>query len=232
MKESTVQEETQISNNLSVYLQEHEVDLEIKENDPIKLRQALQSFKAHKRIDSMNEEMKSMDDSDVWDLVQLLEGLKPIGFKWIFKTKRDSKDNTERYKARLVAKDFSQHEGIDYNETFSLVSLKDSFRIIMALVAHFDLKLHQMGVKTTFLNGEIDETIYMEQPKNFVTRDPKSMVCKLKKSLYGLKQSLCLWYHKFHKIISSFGFVMNPANECIYHKFSGSKYIFSSIICR
>ena len=96
----------------------------------------------------------------------------------------------------------------------------------MALVAHFDLKLHQMGVKTAFPNGEIVETIYMEQRENFVTRDSKSMVCKLKKSLYGLKQSPRLWYHKFHKIISSFGFVMNPADECIYHKFSGSKYIF------
>ena len=95
----------------------------------------------------------------------------------------------------------------------------------MALLAHFDLKLHQMGVKTAFLNGEIDETIYMEQHENFVTIDPKSMVCKLKKSFYGLKQSPRLWYHKFHTI-SSFGFLMNPVDECIYHEFSGSKYIF------
>ena len=113
--------------------------------------------------------------------------MKPIGCKWIFKTKRDSKGNKERYKARLVAKGFTQREGIDYNETFSSVSLKDSFRFIMALLAQFDLKLHQMGVKTAFLNGEIDETIYMEQRENFVTGDPKSIVCKLKKSLYGLK---------------------------------------------
>ena len=144
---------------MSIYLQEHEVDLEIKENDPINLWQALQSFNAHKWIDSMNEEMKSMHDNGVWDLVQLPEGLKPIGCKWIFKTKRDSKGNTERYKARLVAKGFIQREGIDYNETFSLVSSKDSFRIIMALVAHFDLELHQIDVRTAFLNGEIDKTI-------------------------------------------------------------------------
>ena len=96
----------------------------------------------------------------------------------------------------------------------------------MVLVAHFDLELHQMDVKTAFLNGEIDETIYMEQPEIFVTGDPKSIVCKLKKSLYGLKQSPRLWYHKFHKIISSFGFVMNPTDECIYHKFTRSKYFF------
>ena len=155
----------------------------------------------------MNEEMKSTHDNDVWDHVELPEGLKPIDCKWIFKTKRDSKGNKERYKARLVAKGFTQREGIDYNKTFSPVSLKDSFRFIMALVAHFDLKLHQMGVKTTFLNGEIDGIIYMEQPENFVTRDSKSMACKLKKSLYGLKQSPRLWYHKFHKNISSFSFL-------------------------
>ena len=102
--------------------------------------------------------------------------MKPIGCKWIFKTKRDSKGNKERYKACLVAKGFTQREGINYNETFSPVSLKDSFRIIMTLVVHFDLELHQMDVKTAFLNGEIDEIIYMEQPENFVIGDPKSMV--------------------------------------------------------
>ena len=109
----------------------------------------------------MNEEIKSMKDNDVWDLVPLPECVKPIGCKWVFKTKRDSKGDVERYKARLVAKGYTQKEGIDYKETFSLVSSKDYFRTIMALVVHFDLELHQMDVKTAFLNGDIDETIYM-----------------------------------------------------------------------
>ena len=95
--------------------------------------------------------------------------MKPIGSQWIFKTKRESKGNIERYKACLVAKGVTQRESVDYNETFSPVLSKDSFRIIMALVVHFDLELHQMDVKTAFLNGEIDEIIYMEQPENFVT---------------------------------------------------------------
>ena len=93
----------------------------------------------------------------------------------------------ERYKACLVAKGYTQKEGIDFKETFSPVSSKDSFRTIMALVAHYDLELHQMDVKTTFLNGNIDETIYMVQLENFVSGDPKNMVCKLTKSIYGLK---------------------------------------------
>ena len=131
--------------------------------------------------------MKSMEDNDVWNLIELPKGSTPIGCKWIFKFKRDSNGNVERYKAHLVAKGFTQKEGIDYKETFSPVSTKDSFRIIMALVVHFDLELYQMDVKTVFLNGNIDKTIYMVQPENFVSGDPKSMVCKLKKSIYGLK---------------------------------------------
>ena len=109
--------------------------------------------------------------------------MKPIGCKWIFKIKKDSKDNIERYKARLVAKGFSQKEDIDYKETFSLVSSKDSFRTIRALVTYFDQELHQMNVKTAFLNGDIEKTIYLVQLKKFVSSDSKFVMCKLKKSI-------------------------------------------------
>ena len=191
------------------------------EDDPINFHQAIQSPDSQKWIDAMNEEYKSMQDNDVWDLVLLPKGVKPIGCKWIFKIKRDLKGDVERYKARLVAKGFTQNEGIDFKETFSPVSTKDSFRTVMKLVDCFDLELHQMDVKTTFLNDNINETIYMVQPKNFVSKDPKKMVCKLKKSIYGLKQDSCQWYYKFHQVIVSFGFEINMVNECAYHKFSG-----------
>jgi len=95
----------------------------------------------------------------------------------------------ERYKTRLVAKDFTQKKDIDFTETFSPISSKDSFRTIMALVLYFDLELYQMDVKTAFLNGDIEKTIYIVQPENFVSGDPKNMVCKLKKSIYGLKKA-------------------------------------------
>ena len=206
-----------------VFLQEHEFDIGAVEDDPINFHQALESSKSQEWIDAMNEEIKSMKNNDVWDLVPLPEGVKPIGCKRIFKTKRDSKGDVERYKARLVAKGYTQKEGIDYKETFSSVSSKDSFRTIMALVAHSNLKLH---VKNAFLNGDIDETIYMVQPENFVSGDTKRMVCKLKKSIYGLKQASRQWYYKFHQVIISSGFEMNMVDDCIYHKFSGSKHIY------
>ena len=104
----------------------------------------------------MKEEMNSMASNRVWDLVELPDGIKVIGCKWVFKTKKDSLGNIERHKARLVAKGFNQREGIDYTET---VSKKDSLRIIMALVAHFDFDLHQMDVKTAFLNGNLEEEV-------------------------------------------------------------------------
>ena len=160
------------------------------------------------------------------DLIPLPEGAKPIGCKWIIKTKRDLKGDVERYKARLFAKGFTQKEGIDFKETFSPFSTKDSFRTVMALLVYFGLELHQMDVKTVFLNDNINETIYMVKSKNIVFRDPKKMVCKLKKFINGLKQVSRQWYYKFHQVIVSFSFEINLADECVYHKFSESKNIF------
>ncbi|BBG92450.1 transposable element gene [Prunus dulcis] len=114
-----------------------------------------------------------MEKNKVWELVQLPQGCRPIGCKWIFKTKKDSKGLIDRYKARLVAKGFTQQAGVDYNETFSPVSTKDSFRVMMALVAHFNLYLHQMDVKTAFLNGDLYEEIYMQQPEGFIKKGEK-----------------------------------------------------------
>jgi len=119
------------------------------------------SVHSTKWSNAMKDELKSMKDNDAWYLVELLKGKKPIGYKWVFKTKRNSKGNIERYKTRLVAKGFTKREGIDYKETFCSIFMEDSFKIIMTLVAHFDLELYQIDVKTAFLNGDIEEEIYM-----------------------------------------------------------------------
>ncbi|RVW56871.1 Retrovirus-related Pol polyprotein from transposon TNT 1-94 [Vitis vinifera] len=137
------------------------------ESDPTSYDQAINSENSTLWLYAMEEELKSMKDNEVWDLVELPKGIKTIRCKWIFKTKHDSKGNVERYKARLVVKGYTQKEGIDYKETFSPISKKDSLRIVMALVAHFDLKLHQMDVKNAFLNGDLHEKVYMDQPEGF-----------------------------------------------------------------
>ena len=149
-------------------------------------------------IKAMENEMNSMRKYQVWELVDLPEGRKPIGNKWVHTIKRDADGKPIQTKSRLVAKGFTQQEGIDYTETFSHVVRFTSIRIILALVAGLDLELHQMDVKTAFLNGELEEKIYMVQPEGFIVPGSEHKVCKLKKSIYGLKQSLRQWYFKFH----------------------------------
>ncbi|RVW24034.1 Retrovirus-related Pol polyprotein from transposon TNT 1-94 [Vitis vinifera] len=211
-----------ISNDCEVYLNECDYDVGL-ESDPTSYDQAINSENSTLWLYAMEEELKSMKDNEVWDLVELPKGIKTIGCKWIFKTKHDSKGNVERYKVRLVAKGYTQKEGIDYKETFSPISKKDSLRIVMALVAHFDLELHQMDVKTAFLNGDLHEEVYMDPPEGFQDKGKAHMVCKLKKSIYGLKQASRQWYLKFHEILITFGFKENLVDQCIYLKISGSK---------
>ncbi|RVX17056.1 Retrovirus-related Pol polyprotein from transposon TNT 1-94 [Vitis vinifera] len=142
---------------------EHEYD-GYDASDPITYQEAIHCPQFTSWKEAMDDEMNSMYMNGVWDLVELPHGCKLVGCKWVFKTKRDSSRQIERYKTKLVAKGYNQRGGIDFKETFSPVSTKDSFRVIMAIVAHFDLELHHMDVKTVFLNGDLDEDMYMEQP--------------------------------------------------------------------
>lgn len=125
LRRSERQRRSAISNDYVVYLQESEFDLGI-DNDPVSFSQAMESDNSTKWLDAMKEELKSMDSNEVWDLIELPKGCKRVGCRWVFKTKRDSNGNIERHKARLVAKVFTQKDGVDYNETFSPVSKKDS----------------------------------------------------------------------------------------------------------
>jgi hypothetical protein len=176
-------------------------------------------------LEAMEDELSSMNSNGVWDLVEIPDGAKKVGCKWVYKTKYDSKGKIEWFRARLVAKDFTQREGIDYTETFSPVSKKDLFQIIMALVAHYDLELHQMDVKTAFLNGDLQENVYMAQSKGFIVEGKEHMECKLKKSIYGLKQASGQRYLKFDEVIKKFGFIENQVNNCIYVKTKGNMFI-------
>ncbi|KAL4301915.1 hypothetical protein GQ457_10G014520 [Hibiscus cannabinus] len=159
--------------------------------------------------------MNSMKNNEVWDLVSLPDGVKAIGCKWVFKTKKDSKGNIERYKARLVAKGFTQREGIDYTDTFSPVSKKDSLRIVLALVTQFDLELQQMDVKTAFLNGDLEEEVYMKQPEGFSSSDGENLVCKLKKFYILIETSLPGMLHEVKQFLSK-NFDMKDMGDASY----------------
>ena len=149
---------------------------------------AMQRPDSEKWLEAMKSEMESMEINSVWILVDLLEGIKLIGCKWIFKRKRDTDGKVETYKARLVTKGYRQHYGIDCDETFSPVAMLKSIRIMLALAAYFNYEIWQMDVRTAFLNGELEEEVYMMQPKGFTSID-ESKMCKLQTSICGLKQA-------------------------------------------
>ena len=137
----------------------------------------------------MKSEIKSMYANQVWTLVNPPEGVKPIGASGFFKKKIDVDGNVQTYKARLVAKGFKQIHGIDYDETFSPVAMVKSIRIFLAITAYNDYEIWQMDVKITFLNGSLEKDMYMTQPEGFVIPNEARRICKLDKSIYGLRQA-------------------------------------------
>nr|GEU86069.1 zinc finger, CCHC-type [Tanacetum cinerariifolium] len=144
------------------------------------------------------------------------------GCKWILKRKMKVDGSIDKYKARLVIQGFRQKNGIDFFDTYAPVARISTIRLLLALAAIHDLVIHQMDVKTAFLNADLDEEIYMKQPEGFVMPGHESKVCKLKKSLYGLKQAPKQWHQKFDDVVLSNGFSLNQADKCMYSKFDAS----------
>lgn len=177
-------------------------------------------------FNSANVEMKSMKDNQVWSLVHLPPNGRTVGCKWIFKKKTDMDGNVHTYKARLVVKGYTQLFGVDYEETFSPVADIRAIRIILAIAAYYDFEIWQMDVKTAFLNGFLDEVVYMVQPEGFVDPKHPNKVCKLQRSIYGLKQASRSWNKRFDEEIKKFDFVQNPDEPCVYRKASGSNVTF------
>ena len=174
----------------------------------------------------MKFEMQSMYSNQVWDLMEPLEGIKPIGCKWIYKKKRGADGKVETFKARLVAKGITQKEGIDYEETFSPVAMLKSIRILLSIAVHFNYEILKMDIKTAFLNGHLDECIYMMQPDGFIEKGQEYMLCKLKRSIYGLKKASRSWNTFFDQAIKYYGFDQCLNESCVYKKCDGSVVVF------
>jgi hypothetical protein len=156
---------------------------------------------------TMQEKYDSLMANNTCTLVPLPIGRKLVSCKWVFKIKQGANGDVERYKARLVAKGFTQTYGVDYNKSFAPVVKFTSIHCIITLAASEDMEIHQMDVKIAFLNGELEEDIYMEQPQGFVHQGDEHIVCKLHKSLYGLKQSPRAWNQKLNTFFKSIKFM-------------------------
>ncbi|OMO94271.1 Reverse transcriptase, RNA-dependent DNA polymerase [Corchorus capsularis] len=198
------------------------------DDDPKTLKEALASRDATFWQETVNDEMDSIMANSTWVLVDLLPGSKPIKNKWVFRRKYNSDGSLQTFKARLLAKGFTQNKGIDYFGTYSPVARITSIRVLFALASIYKLHIHQMDVKTAFLNGDLKEEVYMEQPEGFILPGNENKVCKLVKSLYGLKQAPKQWHEKFDTAILSFGFRHNTADKCIYSKITSE---YGVVIC-
>ena len=192
--------------------------------EPLSVEEALSSSKKEKWKGAMDSEMKSLLENDVWELVHLPEGRKALGSKWVYKIKTGADGSIERYKARLVAQGYSQKYGTDYDQTFCPVVRLESFRTLVALSVQYGLKIHQVDVTTAFLNGELEEEVYMKQPPGFSAEGKENLVCKLKKSIYGLKQSPRCWNSTLHNQLTSMGFLQTTSDPCIYRDSGGEPF--------
>jgi hypothetical protein len=185
--------------------------------EPECYEEAMQVDTKKKWEQGMKEEMDSLANNQTWDLVQLPTGKRALQNKWVYKLKEE--DGGEKwYKARLVVKGFAQKKGIDFDEIFSPVVKMTSIRTILSLVVVEDLHLEQLDVKTTFLHGDLEEEIYMQQPQGYEVKGKENLVCRLKKSLYGLKQAPRQWYLKFDRFMTEQGYSRCHSDHCVYFK--------------
>ncbi|GKC61305.1 zinc finger, CCHC-type containing protein [Tanacetum coccineum] len=169
--------------------------------------------------EAINDEMDSIMGNDTWVLIDLPPGCRPMGCKWIFKRKLKIDGTIEKFKARLVIQGFKQKLGIDYFDTYALVACISTIRLLIAMASIHSLIIHQMDVKIAFLNGELEEEVYMNQPLGFIMPGNENKLCKLIKSLYGLKKAPKQWHQKFNEVVLSNDYLLNQADKCVYSKF-------------
>ncbi|GJZ17424.1 retrovirus-related pol polyprotein from transposon TNT 1-94 [Tanacetum coccineum] len=192
------------------------------EGDPSTLQEALNYLDVSFWKEAMQEEIKALHKNKTWELVPLPGGRKPIGNKRVYKIKKNNDDQVERYHARLVVKGYAQKEGIYFNKFFSHVVRMTTIRVVLAMCATYDLHLEQLDVKTAFLHGILEEEIYMLQPEGFKQKGKENLVCRLSKSLYGLKKAPRCWYKRFNSFIRSLGYNRLHENPCAYFKRFGN----------
>ena len=178
---------------------------------------------------AMIEEMNALNGNGTWNLVHLPSGKKAIGCRWVFPVKVNPDGSVSRLKARLVAKGYAQTYGVDYSNTFSPVAKMTYVRLFISLAATHNWDLHQLDIKNAFLHGDLQEEVYMEQPPGFVAQGEIGKVCRLRKLLYGLKQSLRAWFGKFSQAVEKFGLQKSKSDYSVFYRNSSSGIILSVV---
>ena len=196
--------------------------------DPETYNEALSSSDRDKWQEAMQTELQCLQETKTWNLVERPSQKNVIPGKWVYKVKTKADGSIEKYKARYVAKNFKQIEGIDYSETFAPTSKPETFLIILSLAAKENFTLRQMDVKLAYLHPEIKEEIYLEQPTGFEKLDSsgKKLVCKLNKSIYGLKQAAKNWYEELANFLIQQKFTRSRNDYCLFSKIENNEKLY------
>ncbi|KAL8104724.1 hypothetical protein AgCh_028795 [Apium graveolens] len=164
----------------------------------------------------MKNEIKAIEKNRTWKLVELPPDSKSIGLKWVFKLKWDVNRNITKHKARLVSKGYVQKKGVDFEEVFTPVTRLETVRLLLALAARNGWEVHYLDVKSAFMNGELEETVYLSQPEGFVVEGKTHLVYQLIKAFYGLRQAPRTWYTKLSEFLERLGFEKCPCEHAVY----------------
>ena len=170
-----------------------------------------------------------IEKNQTWELVSRPQHKNVIGVKWVFRTKLNADGTINKHKARLVVKGYAQVFGVDFSETFALVARLDTIRLVLALAAQKSWKVFQLDVKSAFLNGYLQEEIYVEQPEGFAVTGHEDKVYILKKALYGLKQAPRAWYSRIDEYLLSLGFTKSLSESTLYMQCLNSKILIVSL---
>lgn len=192
-------------------------------HEPLNYKEAM---KSKEWCDAMEEELNSHHRKGTWDLVPLPKDRKVVGSKWVFKVKRNEENKVTKFKARVVAQGFTQQFGVDFDEVYAPVTRQASLRIFLTVVASQNLVVRHLDVKTAYLNGVLEEEIFMRQPPGTVARGQEELVCRLKRSIYGLRQSARCWNAKLKSVLVMLGFKSSAAEQCLYVKTVNGKKVF------
>lgn len=190
-------------------------------DEPSSFRQAVQFSQWR---DAMQREIDALEANHTWSLVPLPSGQRAISSKWVYKIKYNPDGTIERYKARLVARGYTQIEGVDFHETFAPVAKLVTVRCLLAVAVVRQWHIHQLDVNNAFLHGDLEEDVYMQIPQGFA-RKGETRVCKLHKSLYGLRQASRNWYSKFTHAVTSLGYSQSAADPSLFTFTSQSSFV-------
>lgn len=196
------------------------------ESEPKTFREAMSCSKKDQWKIAMEEELASHRDLKTWELVDPPQGKKVLGSRWVFKIKRNASGEPVKYKARLVAQGCGQRSGVDFEEVYAPVATQATFRTLLAVASYKKMVLKHIDIKTAYLNGSLTEEVYMRQPPGFSKPDSEGKVCRLLKSVYGLRQSARCWNMRMNEVLKEMGFTPSSADPCLYVRDVDGKQVY------